>query len=53
MNQLRPTTLALALLLAMATMLAGCTGNPQDRTIARSDQQADILRDRALNQADR
>ena len=53
MNQLRPATLAMALLLAAATMLAGCSGSSPDYSVERSDQQADELRERALNQGDR
>lgn len=53
MNRLCARLLGLALPLAMAAVLAGCSGSPQDRGVERSDVQVQMLRARALNQTDR
>ena len=53
MTDSRPKTLGLALLLALASMLTGCSNGLQDRNVAMSDQQQHELRDRALYQSDR
>ena len=51
-NQLRSRSFGLILLLAMAAVLAGCSGGMAERDLDRSDEQTQMLRQRALNQSE-